>query len=120
VTIAAAGCGGGETVEPLPETVEGDIPQQTLPEGNAEAGAAVYERLNCGSCHTYEPAGTTGEIGPNLDETLQGQDAEFIRTAIVNPNGEVAEGYQPNVMPGDYGQQLEDQELADLVAFLQQ
>jgi cytochrome c oxidase subunit 2 len=118
--IALAGCGGSEAVEPLPDTVEGTIEQETLPPGNAEAGATVYEDLNCGSCHTFEPAGTTGELGPNLDESLEGQDAEFIRSAIVNPNAEIAEGFQPNIMPGDYGQQLEDQELADLVAFLEQ
>jgi cytochrome c oxidase subunit II len=119
IAAAAAGCGGGETVEPLPDTVEGTIQQETLPAGNAEAGGAVYERLNCGSCHTLESAGSTGEIGPNLDDSLQGKDAEYIRTSIVNPNAEIEEGFQPNIMPGDYGQQLSDKELADLVAFLQ-
>ena len=120
LTVAAASCGGEETVEPLPNTVEGTIQQETLPPGDAEAGKAVYEEQNCGSCHTFAPAGSTGTIGPDLDEALQGKDAEFIRTSIVNPNAEVAQGFQPNIMPSDYGQKLEDQQLADLVAFLQQ
>ena len=120
IMSVAAGCGGGETVEPLPDTVEGTIPEETLPAGEAEAGGAVFEDQACGSCHTFEPAGTEAEIGPNLDETLDGKDAEYIRSAIVNPNAEISEGFQPNVMPADYGQKLEDQDLADLVAFLQQ
>jgi mono/diheme cytochrome c family protein len=122
LAIAAplASCGGEETVEPLPETVEGTIQQETLPPGDPEAGGAVFEAQNCGSCHTFSPAGTEADIGPNLDESLEGTDAEYIRTAIVNPNAEIAEGYQPNIMPSDYGEKLSDQELADLVAFLQQ
>lgn len=27
---------------------------------------------NCGSCHTFAPAGTTGQIGPNLDQVSLG------------------------------------------------
>jgi putative heme-binding domain-containing protein len=104
----------------LPETVAGSIPQETLPQGDAEAGREVFTSTGCGSCHTYGPAGTEASVGPNLDESLKGADPEFIRTAIVNPNAEIAEGFQPNVMPGDYGQELDDQQLADLVAFLQQ
>jgi cytochrome c oxidase subunit II len=120
LVLGAAACGGGETVEPLPDTVQGEIPQETLPEGNAEAGATVYEAQACGSCHTFEPAGTEAQIGPNLTESLEGDDAEFIRSSIVNPDAEIAEGFQPNIMPKDYGEKLSDQELADLVAFLQQ
>jgi cytochrome c oxidase subunit 2 len=120
IALLVAGCGGGETAAPLPETVEGTIPQETLPPGDAEAGNEVFTSTGCGSCHTYGPAGTEATVGPNLDESLQGQDAEFIRTSIVNPNAEIAEGFQPNVMPADYGQQLDEQQLADLVAFLQQ
>ena len=115
-----AGCGGEETTAPLPETVEGTIPQETLPPGNTEAGKEVFTSTGCGSCHTYGPAGTKGTVGPDLDKVLQGKNAEFIRTSIVNPNAEIAAGFQPNIMPGNYGEQLDDQQLADLVAFLQQ
>lgn len=31
-------------------------------------GAAVYTEAGCGSCHAFEAAGSTGSIGPNLDE----------------------------------------------------
>lgn len=117
--LLAAGCGGGETAQPLPETVEGPIPQETLPPGDAEAGLAVYEAQNCGSCHTFEPAGTEGTIGPNLDQSLAGKDAEYVRTSIVSPDAQIAEGFGPGIMPKTYGDELDDQQLADLVASLQ-
>jgi mono/diheme cytochrome c family protein len=37
-------------------------------QGNAEAGAAVFESAGCGGCHRLEAAGTSGTVGPNLDE----------------------------------------------------
>ena len=53
-----------------------------------------------------------------LDESLQGEDADFIRTQIVDPNSEIAEGFGQGVMPEDYGETLSGEELGDLVAFL--
>ena len=35
--------------------------------GDAAAGEAIFV-ANCGSCHTLEEAGTSGTVGPNLDE----------------------------------------------------
>jgi mono/diheme cytochrome c family protein len=32
-------------------------------------GAAVYAEAGCGSCHAFEAAGSTGSIGPDLDES---------------------------------------------------
>lgn len=120
LVLALAACGGGETVEPLPDTVEGDVPQETVAEGDAGAGEELFASAGCGGCHTYGPAGTNAEVGPNLDEVLEGDDAAAIRSSIINPNAEITEGFQPNVMPANYGEQFDDQQIADLVAFLQQ
>jgi mono/diheme cytochrome c family protein len=111
-----AGCGGEETVSPT-GPVEGTLPKQEA--GNAAAGKTVFAGNGCGGCHTFTPAGSKGTIGPDLDKVLQGKDAEFIRESIVNPNAEIAQGFQPNVMPQTYGQQLSSKQIADLVAFLQ-
>lgn len=94
-------------------------PPAEEPSGDAAAGEAVYAANGCGGCHVFEPAGSEGQIGPNLDETLQGKDTEYVRTSIVEPNAVVADGYQAGVMPENYGEQLSDEELANLVAFLQ-
>jgi mono/diheme cytochrome c family protein len=111
-----AGCGGEETVSPT-GPVEGTLPKQEA--GNAAAGKAVFDSNGCGGCHTFTPAGAKGTIGPDLDKALKGKDADFVRESIVNPNAEIAQGFQPNVMPQTYGQQLTSKQIADLVAFLQ-
>jgi cytochrome c oxidase subunit 2 len=91
----------------------------TAPVGDAAAGRQVFVASGCGSCHTFTPAGSSGQVGPNLSEALQGKDVAFIEESIEDPNAEVTQGYQPNVMPQTYGQQLSDKQLDDLVAFLQ-
>jgi len=127
VVLALAGftgCGGEETVSPAPETVEGTVEQETVPDlaqGDPEAGREVFTDVaqpGCGTCHTYEAAGTDAEIGPDLDEALQGDDPETIYNSIVNPDDEITEGFADNLMPEDYGEKLDDKQLADLVAFL--
>jgi cytochrome c oxidase subunit 2 len=80
----------------------------------------VFDSQGCNGCHTFAAAGAKGTIGPNLDQALQGKDAAFIRESIVNPNAEITQGYQPNIMPQDFGQKLSDKQLNDLVAFLSQ
>jgi mono/diheme cytochrome c family protein len=89
-------------------------------EGDPAAGEQVFAANQCANCHTLQAAGATATIGPNLDETLQGQDPDFIRESIVNPSAQIAEGFQDGLMPTDYGEKLSDEELANLVAFLAQ
>ena len=47
---------------------------------------------------------------------LQDKDAAFVRQSIVDPNAEIAPGYQPGIMPSF--DQLSDQQVNDLVVFL--
>ena len=88
--------------------------------GDPAAGKEVFGAAGCNTCHTLADAGATGQVGPDLDEVLQGQDAAFIRESIVDPDAMVAEGFSPDLMPENYGQQLSEKELADLVAYLVQ
>ena len=90
------------------------------PEGDPAAGKQVFTSAGCTSCHTLSAAGSTAQTGPNLDEGLKGKDAAFIRESIVNPDAEVTEGYSKDLMPETYAEDLSDDELANLVAFLVQ
>jgi cytochrome c oxidase subunit II len=72
-----------------------------------QAGAAVFENQGCGSCHTFAPARSTGEVGPDLDDLRD--DPAFVRQSIVEPDAVIARGYPANVMPETYGQLPEDQ-----------
>ncbi len=118
LAFAVAGCGGEKTVTPTPDTVVGSVAQETVPKGEAAAGKSVFTDAGCGSCHTVAAAGSSGQVGPNLDEALKGKDEQYIYDSIVNPDAQIAEGFQPGLMPKTYGEQLDDKQLGDLVAFL--
>ena len=124
LVLVVAGCGGGKTASPTAEEVVGSVPTtaQTV-SGDAKAGAKLFDSQGCSGCHTFKPAGSNAKVGPDLDklaqyaeEANQGSLAEFTQESIVNPGAYVQPGY-PNSMP-DFGQQLSDKQVADLVAYL--
>ena len=43
---------------------------------------------------------------------------EFLHESIVNPDADVAKGFSPGIMYPNYGKELSEQDIADLVAFL--
>ncbi|MGB2874356.1 MAG: cytochrome c [Gaiellaceae bacterium] len=127
VSLLLAGCGGGQTVMPTAEKVVGTVPTGTtqtgVPAGNAKAGAALFKSQGCGGCHTFKPAGTKANIGPDLAKLAQyarqanrGSLKQFTFESIKNPAAYIQPGFS-NVMP-NFGQTLSDKQIADLVAYL--
>ena len=118
-------CGGGETARPEPDTVVGTLEKEgeadaAAPKGgDPQAGRQVFleAQPSCGGCHTFKAAGTEATTGPDLDESLQGDDREHVVESIVNPSAEIEKGFS-DIMPKDYGETLSEKQLADLVAFL--
>jgi cytochrome c2 len=113
-------------VSPLPETVVGTLPQDqsSATGGDAASGKTLFASNGCGGCHVYKPAGSAGAVGPSLDnlpadakKANQGPLPAYVSASIKTPDSYVVPGFQPGVMPS-YGGQLEDQQIADLVAFL--
>jgi cytochrome c oxidase subunit II len=86
--------------------------------GGAADGEAVFNEFGCQSCHALAEAGSSAQVGPNLDTVLAGKDAEYVRSAIVEPNEEISQGFQPGVMPQDYGEQIPEESLNALVDYL--
>jgi mono/diheme cytochrome c family protein len=115
LALALAGC-GGEEVEAAPETVVGEIPTETsggsedLPAldltGDPANGETIYASAGCGSCHTLSAAGSTGTVGPNLDDAKPSYELAVER--ITKGQGG---------MPSFEGQ-LEPQEIADVAQFV--
>jgi mono/diheme cytochrome c family protein len=130
--FAVAGCGSKGTVAPLPETVEGPAPRPTTatttttgtttatgtgttpttttaPTGDPTAGKTVFVSVaGCGACHTLQAAGTSGTIGPNLDDAKP--DAALVVDRVTNGKG---------VMPS-FKDRLSAKQIADVAAFVSQ
>jgi len=70
-----------------------------------QAGKAVFANNGCASCHTFEAAGATGKVGPDLDKLpayakQAGKPLEaFVKESIVDPNAYVQPGFPKGVMP---------------------
>jgi mono/diheme cytochrome c family protein len=74
-------------------------------------GLEVFNRMGCGSCHRLAAAGSNGPIGPDLDERLGSHTAESLKAKIIAPGG-------TSVMPSDFAERMDDDELDALVSFL--
>ena len=101
-------------------TIQQPPPPPAAQEGSAPNGKIVFSAQGCASCHTFKAANATGTVGPDLDTALKGKDAAFVHESIVDPNKVIASGYQPNIMPQNFGQTLTPTQVNDLVAFLTQ
>jgi cytochrome c oxidase subunit 2 len=97
------GGGGGAAVDA----------KQIFTSGNADTGATA-----CATCHTLADAGAKGQVGPDLDKVLKGKDAAFIKESILEPDKEIAPGFQPGVMPPNFGDTLSAEQVDALVKYL--
>ncbi|NJO07438.1 MAG: cytochrome c [Chloroflexaceae bacterium] len=100
--------------------------------GNAETGRELFLNTlrltgspNCVSCHVVE-AGQVEVVGPSLvgiarvaGERAGGQSAEaYLYRSIVAPNEYIVEGYDAGIMPRTYALYLNQQQVADLMAYM--
>lgn len=58
---------------------------QAVGAGDAAAGKQVFASAGCGGCHTLEAAGSSGNVGPNLDEAKPPHDLVLDR--VTNGKG---------------------------------
>jgi cytochrome c oxidase subunit II len=100
-----AGGGGSQTA-----TVDA---KALFTQGNPDTSATA-----CGTCHTLADAGTKETTGPDLDKVLKGKDAAFIKQSILQPDAEIAAGYQSGIMPPNFGDTLSPAQVDALVKYL--
>jgi mono/diheme cytochrome c family protein len=94
------------------------VPGIQPPTAPGGPGGQVFASNGCGNCHALAAAGSTGQVGPNLDEDLPGQDPAAIEQSIVDPNADIVQGFQPGIMPENYGADITPEDLKLLVDFL--
>jgi mono/diheme cytochrome c family protein len=88
-----AGCGGdANSTTPQPTATAGapEAPSQEQPLSAAEQHGRELFVQNCGSCHTLDAAGTTGQIGPDLGDIPLTE--EDVLAAIRTGGGEESHG----------------------------
>jgi cytochrome c oxidase subunit 2 len=102
------------------DTAEGPQDAGTPGAGGEPDGEQLFTgtQPSCGSCHTLAAAGTNSSIGPDLDETLEGRDEEYIRRGIIEPSAEIAPGFADGIMPPNYDATLQPEEVDALVDYL--
>lgn len=105
------------------ETAE-TVPVETDPEA-AVRGATLAEGIGCLQCHSVDGTpgsgptwkGVAGSTRPlESGETVIAND-EYLHGAIVDPSAQILAGFD-DVMPDDYGTQLSEQEIDDLVEYI--
>jgi cytochrome c oxidase subunit II len=92
---------------------EGDAPRASPSQAGHESGRAVFARMGCGSCHTLAAAGSSGQIGPDLDSRLGHHTRATLIAQITSPAGGGL-----GAMPDDFGSRMNARELDALVSFL--
>jgi len=53
--------------------------------GGAKGGEAIFAEAGCGSCHTLDAAGASGNVGPSLDDTKPSK--ELVIDRVTNGKG---------------------------------
>lgn len=78
---SVAGLGAsGQPIDPA------NPPEPAPPDGgDATDGETIFASAGCGSCHTLAAAGTTGTVGPNLDESMPSKELAVDR--VTNGRG---------------------------------
>jgi cytochrome c553 len=89
------------------ETTETDTATTPAVEGDPAAGKEVFLGASaCGTCHTLADAGTSGTVGPNLDDAAP--DYELVLDRVTNGQG---------AMPS-FSSTLSEQQIADVSAYV--
>jgi mono/diheme cytochrome c family protein len=83
--LVVSGCGGGSSSSSSATTEEPSEAEARSGEGSLSAEGKTVFTANCGSCHTLSAAGTSGEVGPNLDELEP--DLATVEHQVVNGGG---------------------------------
>lgn len=119
---------GGQEAAAAALPKEGDLGSITdgLPEGNPDNGAQVFNTAGCVGCHSQKKDERL--VGPtfyNLWNTAATRvpgltEREYLYQSIVDPNAYVVETFQPNIMQQNYAALLSPQQMADILAWIEQ
>lgn len=94
------------------------VPGIEPPEAAGGPGGQVFANNGCGACHTLAAAEASGTVGPNLDDVIPGQDTAQVEESIIDPDAQLAQGFEAGVMPTNYETAITPEDLKLLIEFL--
>ncbi|NPV07344.1 MAG: c-type cytochrome [Anaerolineae bacterium] len=117
------------TVAPTPTTAASPTAPPATPEATPElvaTGRQIAQRAGCFGCHSTDGSrllgptfqGLYGSTVPLADGSTVVADEEYLHRSIVDPNAQIVRGFSSGLMPGNYGQQLDENEIEALIEFI--
>ncbi|WP_456391017.1 c-type cytochrome [Profundibacter sp.] len=85
-------------------------------EALATTGLEVVENFGCAGCHDLD--GSEADIGPALNGIGKRMTADQVRVAILDPNAEITEGYEADMMPDYFGDDMAESEIELITDYL--
>jgi len=118
---AIVGIGMGQAPaakQAAPSTAELAAAKQRIAAGGATVrnGRATFEDEGCDRCHAIAAIDAEGRLGPRLDRL--DDDGDDIIESIVEPREDTVDGYSEELMPTDFAERLDRDEVRALAAFV--
>ncbi|OHC75631.1 MAG: hypothetical protein A3G18_00260 [Rhodospirillales bacterium RIFCSPLOWO2_12_FULL_58_28] len=76
----------------------------------------IIAEFGCGACHIIGE--NAGDIGPDLSKVGARSDREYLRRSLLNPNADIAKGFEPDTMPADLGGKMYASEIEVVLDYL--
>jgi len=125
LALALVACGGGDSES-------SDSSSDAAASPSAANGEELYNQVTigpssapgCVTCHSLEAdvvlvGPSHNGIGANAATVKDGASAEeYLAESITNPNEHLTDGYAAGIMYQNYGAELDQSDVDDLVAFL--
>ncbi len=110
---------GGEVTVKIPTDIddagEEDEEEESEPREALSDAREILTTFTCDACHMINNEG--GEVGPDLSKIGAGHDRAYLRRAIIDPNADIAEGFEADLMPEDMGEQMYASEVEVLLDY---
>jgi len=121
VTAFLQDLAGLDPTVPLPSADDAPVAEEPAAAGGEPAplltsGEDIIDEYGCAACHDL--GGSGADIGPSLNGIGNRMDRATVIEAIIDPNAVIADGYDADFMPGDFGEALRGSELLVLTDYL--
>jgi len=97
----------------LPHPAPSDEPNE---DGPATDLVGVIENYGCAGCHDLEDS--EADLGPKLNGIASRMDRDALLAAIIDPNAVIAEGYEAEMMPDTFGDDMSEGEMTLILDYL--